>query len=125
MNKDKDKEVDSLLDGEVSLQLRQRAYQAFVPGLRFDDFRRELARESWAFHKRSGGYMFVTRHTVLGRMRRRKEQLFHPWARLIEALSPEQKRQALRLFLNGRVSTEEALWDFTPHLFEEEEEIPF
>ena len=48
------------------------SYQDFYCGLTFAEVRQELAVEVRNVFEREGRRMFVTRHTVLGRMRQHK-----------------------------------------------------
>ncbi len=54
---------------------REMDYKKFKSGLSFKAVRRELSTEQEIAKKR-GEYMFVTRHTVLGRMHEYKQVVF-------------------------------------------------
>lgn len=64
-------------------------YDEFTTGLTFQEVRDELDLESRRYHQRTGQYMFVSRSTVLGRMKEKKEQLY---ARYLRHFHGRQKR---------------------------------
>jgi hypothetical protein len=56
-------------------------YDEFDSGLSFQQVRDELDQESRRYNERTGQYMFVSRSTVLGRMKERKEALYARYLR--------------------------------------------
>jgi hypothetical protein len=73
-------QLNSLSDEELYSLYREVLYDRFKTGFNFRCVRRDLAIEQRNKRER-GEYMFVTRHTVLGRLKQIKETMFemlHP-----------------------------------------------
>lgn len=67
-------------------------YQDWTPGLSFADTRAELDREARYVFATEGRRMFITRHTVLGRMHQHKLEAWQHRQRLqIATQSPKEQ----------------------------------
>ncbi len=60
------------------------SYDEFRTGMTFQDVRDILTVESWRVHRTTGNYMFVTRHTVLGKWREIKLAMYDEYIQSLE-----------------------------------------
>ena len=68
----KDRGNGSFVKHDLIILCLQKAYAEFRVGTTFREMRRELGIEQECVRAKQGRYMFVTRRTVLGRLRERK-----------------------------------------------------